>query len=188
MLLLYFSSFLDLKVEENLLEKAEDIYHCRKCKEGDGFLGPFHHYPKMGNYFFKPPCKLVDVSILKQAIANQVNDSLLYQTCMDVNTEELEHFERILTIARGQCGSYLWESLASESAGADFEKTLCEIMKELFISDFNVGRLFALYTLVVDVVAFKLKKRDQINVDRLLNVMHHFLKEEMFLKTVKYLT
>ena len=127
----------------------------------------------MGNNCSKPPPKPVNSSLLKHAIANQINDASVYQTNENVNREDLDRFERVLSIVRDKSPREHWENLVyigSHSNTGDFEKTLHEIVKHISVDSFNSRLMFVLYTFVVDVAAFKMKKGQSVDVDSLLNV------------------
>ena len=129
----------------------------------------------MGNFFLKPLPKFIDSSLLKHAIAVQVNDVRLYQAPREFSINDSVRFEKALEIVRREITSnslndivITWSKLNAD----DFEKTLCETIKEISTTGFNSGRLYTLFTFVVDVVAFKVKNGERVDVDRLLDVLY----------------
>lgn len=129
----------------------------------------------MGNFYFKPSPKPENSFILKHAIANQVNDVSVYQACGDVNTEDLQHFERLMDIVRDKGPLEHWKNLVCTGSTLNkdgFEETLREIIGHFSIDNFKSSHVYVLYTYVVDVVVFKLKNGHQVDVDHLLNVTH----------------
>lgn len=135
----------------------------------------------MGNHYFKPCSRSVDNLLLKHAIANQVNDVTVYQSCDVINTQDLAWIERVMNIVRDNGPFEHWQNLVFTGSNLNkdgFEKTLREIISQLSIVDINSSLVYVLYTYVVDVVVFKLKNQHSVNVDDLLNVTHALIFEK----------
>lgn len=133
----------------------------------------------MGNYHFKAtPKTVINISLLKQAIANQVNDDSLYKTTETTSTEDTTRFERVLKMVREKTSFEHWKTLVytgSKLNSGDFKHTLRETFKDISADGFNPGRLYTLLAFVVDVAAFKLKNKQRIDIDELLDVLHALL-------------
>lgn len=120
-------------------------------------------------------------SLLKHAIANQVNDGSLYHTCMKVNTNRLKRFEKLMMIVRENGQLHRWEDMVKDLSNNRehlFEKSLCKIMDHMFEHAFDRHHLFSLYTLIVDIAGFKLKNHHPIDINRILNVLHACIIEK----------
>ena len=133
----------------------------------------------MGGYFFKQVPRIVDVSVLKFVIAKRVKG---YQTNDRVNLKDLQCFERAMSFVTETSFSEDWKKWVYECSNLtldSFEQTMDKIINDLCIDLANTSHIYVLYAFVADVISYKLKKGDIIDVDCVLDVIQTLIVNAM---------
>ena len=116
--------------------------------------------------------------VLETAVANSVNDELIFQVCDRgaLLSRMVKRLESLMTFVKVKAGSDVWDDLfamGSAPSTSSFEESVCKIVDRMYEErPLNSGSLLTLYTLLIDVLASKLKKGIAVNVERVFKSLH----------------
>ena len=118
-------------------------------------------------------------SILKHVIRNKVNERSLYITPCNISSERVTQFEKVIMLVREKAMLHQWEDMMIHlSNTSDFEKSVCMVLNDIIVFPaFQISHLFCFYTMLIDAVVYKLHRRQTVNVDHLLDLVHSHIIE-----------
>lgn len=133
----------------------------------------------LGHYFFSGILTRRINSILKHVIGNTVSDVSLYKTQCEVNSENVSHFEKLIMLVREKGVFHQWCDMVCElSNTVDFEKSVCMILNYIIlVPTFGIAYLLCFYTMLIDVIVYKLEQCQTVDVEHILNVVQMYIIE-----------